>query len=207
MKHITKFVKFLTESEEWDRDDLDDFLRPIKDMGIEVSVSDKKPILNGENEGRYFTIIRIGIGGLKGVYFPSFLGITEFINDERIWEILDEVLTIKSRLESDNVYINFTSNSIELSYLHGKSDTNKLDFRLKKIKHLIDVKHLNSNTDFSHGITVKIIDKSIVVNCSMYYTRRKWNMMVRDIDLSDYNLDFDEVKDSCKITITPKNNK
>ena len=65
MKHLSKFIKFLTESEEWEADDLDEFLIPFKHMGLEVRVNDKKTILAGEYEGREITTIRINKESLK----------------------------------------------------------------------------------------------------------------------------------------------
>ena len=130
------------------------------------------------------------------------------IDDERIWEILDEVCTIKRRLESDKVFINLTNSTIQLSYLHNQVDTNTLEFKLKKMKSEIDSKHLSAKSDFANGITVRIVNDSVVVNCSMFYTRRKWNSLVRDIDFSDWDLDFKERSGtyvSSTITITPKN--
>ena len=65
MKHLTKFVKFLTESEEWDKEDLEDFLIPFKHMAIEVRVNDKTTALSGEYEGREITTIRIFLTNLE----------------------------------------------------------------------------------------------------------------------------------------------
>lgn len=213
MKHITKFVEFLIESEEWDRDDLEDFIRPLKDIGIEVSVHDKNngnfgTILSGEYEGREITRIIISLTSLKKVEEGSGTGLNfGTIDDERIWEILDEVCTIKRRLESEKVFIHLTNSTIQLSYLHNQVDTNTLEFKLKKMKSEIDSKHLSAKSDFANGITVRIVDDSVVVNCSMFYTRRKWNSLVRDIDFSDWDLDFKERSGtyvSSTITITPK---
>lgn len=211
MKHLTKFIKFLTESEEWEVDDLNEFLIPFKHMGLEVRVNDKKTILAGEYEGREITTIRIFLNLDKveiGTSTGSYLYYGT-IYDDRIWEILDEVCTLKRRLESDKVFIHLTTAEIQLSYLHGQADTNTLEFKLKKLKSEIDSKHRSAKSDFANGIVVEVKDGAVVVNCSMFYTRRKWNSLTKDIDFSNWNLDFKEIKgniyDGCIITITPKN--
>lgn len=212
MRHITKFVEFLTESEEWDLDDLNDFLRPFKDMSLEVDVQNKKPILSGEYEGREITTIRIFLTKLEKVEVGNGIGLDYgTIYDERIWEILDEVCTLKRRLESDKVFIHMTTSEIKVSYLHGQVDTNTLEFKLKKMKSEIDSKHRSSRSDFANCVTVVVKDGAVIVNCSSAYTRRKWNTLVRGVDFSNWNLDFSEkftpgeIYDSALITITPKN--
>lgn len=210
MKHLTKFIKFLTESEEWEVDDLNEFLIPFKHMGLEVRVNDKKTILAGEYEGREITKIRIFLN-LNKVKIDSSTGLDYgTIYDDRIWEILDEVCTLKRRLESDKVFIHLTTAEIQLSYLHGQADTNTLEFKLKKLKSEIDSKHRSAKSDFVNCMTVVIKNDTVVVNCSMAYTRRKWNSLVKGIDFSDWNLDFREnlgreLYDTASITITPKN--
>jgi hypothetical protein len=210
MKHLTKFVKFLTESEEWDKEDLNDFLIPLKHIGIEVIVDSKRTALSGEYEGREITTIRIFLTNLKKFGVGNGVGMDYgTIYDERIWEILDEVCTLKRRLESDKVFIHMTTAEIKVSYLHGLVDINTLEFKLKKLKAEIDSKHRSSKSDFALGIAVKIKDNAVVVNCSMSYTRRKWNSLVKGIDFSNWNLDFKEgeglIYENCVITITPKN--
>lgn len=210
MKHLTKFIKFLTESEEWEVDDLDEFLIPFRHMGLEVRVNDKKTILAGEYEGREITTIRIFLN-LEKVKISSSTGLDYgTIYDDRIWEILDEVCTLKRRLESDKVFIHLTTAEIQLSYLHGQADTNTLEFKLKKLKSEIDSKHRSAKSDFANCMTVAIKNDAVVVNCSMAYTRRKWNSLTKGIDFSNWNLDFKEnigreLYDTAVITITPKN--
>jgi hypothetical protein len=210
MKHITKFVKFLTESEEWDKDDLNDFLIPLKHIGIEVIIENKRTALSGEYEGREITTIRIFLTNLKKVGVGNGVGLDYgTIYDERIWEILDEVCTLKRRLESDKVFIHMTTAEIKVSYLHGQVDTNSIEFRLKKLKAEIDSKHRSAKSDFANGVVVEVKNDSVIVNCSMFYTRRKWNALTKGIDFSNWNLDFKEgqgsIYDNCIITITPKN--
>lgn len=212
MKHLTKFVKFLTENHEWDKEDLEDFLIPFKHLGIEVVVNDKHTILSGEYEGREITTIRIFLTQLEKERISSNTGLDYgTIYDDRIWEILDEVCTIKRRLESDKVFIHLTTAEIKVSYLHGLADINALEFKLKKLKSEIDSRHRSLKSDFANCLTVVIKDSAVVVNSSAFYTRRKWNSLVKGIDFSNWNLDFKEEESSyadlqnCTITITPKN--
>ena len=211
MKHLTKFIKFLTESEEWEVDDLDEFLIPFKHMGLEVRVNDKKTILAGEYEGREITTIRIFLN-LDKVKIGSSTGLDYgTIYDDRIWEILDEVCTLKRRFESDKVFIHLTTAEIKVSYLHGLADINTLEFKLKKLKSEIDSRHRSFKSDFANCLTVVIKDSAIVVTSSAFYTRRKWNSLVKGINFSNWDLDFKEEESSyadlqnCTITITPKN--
>lgn len=210
MKHLSRFVKFLNESEEWNNEDLEDFLIAFKDMGLQVRVDDKKTILSGQYEGREMTSIKIYLSTLDKVKIGNSTGLNYgTIYDDKIWDILIEVVTLKNRLESDKVFLYLTTAEIEISYLHGQADTNTLEFKLEKLKSEIDSKHRRVKSDFANGIVVEVKDDAVVVNCSMFYTRRKWNSLTKDIDFSNWNLDFKEVKgniyDGCIITITPKN--
>lgn len=211
MKHLSRFVKFLNESEEWNNEDLEDFLIAFKDMGLQVRVDDKKTILSGQYEGREMTSIKIYLSTLDKVKVDNSTGLNYgTIYDDKIWDILIEVVTLKNRLESDKVFLYLTTAEIEISYLHGKTDTNALEFKLRKLKSEIDSKHRSARSDFANCITVAIKDGTVIVNCSMAYTRRKWNSLVKDIDFSNWNLDFKEnigreLYDTAVITITPKN--
>ena len=213
MKHLSKFVKFLNESEEWNNEDLEDFLIAFKDMGLQVRVNDKKTILSGQYEGREMTSIKIYLSTLDKVKIDTSTSLNYgTIYDDKIWDILLEVVTLKNRLESDKVFLYLTTAEIEISYLHGQADTNALEFKLKKLKSEIDSKHRSAKSDFANCVTVALKDGAVVVNCSMAYTRRKWNSLVKGIDFSNWNLNFKEENgtgllgdDSATITITPKN--
>jgi len=98
-----------------------------------------------------------------------------------------------------------TTAEIKVSYLHGQVDTNSIEFRLNKLKAEIDSKHRSTKSDFANGIVVGIKNDSVIVNCYHSYTRRKWNILTKDIDFSNFDLDFKEGDDKCIITITPKN--
>ena len=173
MRHLEKFVTYLNESNEditdLSKEDLDDLLLPITDLGIEYSFSEPRTITEGEFSG-YKSINIIFRNSFK--LGPSG-GYTEQIIDDKFWDFLDELIALKNRLESSRVSIN------------------------PNMKHHIVSKRRNvSKSDFSNNIVQRLHkdDLKIVVNCNgswdtASYTDRKWNGLFRGIDFSKFNVE------------------
>jgi len=217
MKHLDKFKYFLKEnidSIEWDSEEIDEFCVHIKDLGSEIKIQPKRLILKGEYEGREITTIRISLQNMKKIGIQDDTGLDYgTIYDDRIWDILTEIKTLNKRLMSDKVFIHLTTADIKISYLHNKVDNN-LDFKLEKL--LSDLKSKRALTDFGKNTSCWIDGDKIIVKCVSYYSKRKFDNYIKGIDLSDWDLNFDErfVKSpmspripdgvDCTITITPK---
>lgn len=214
MKYLGKFSNFLNESNsniaDLSKEELEEMLLPIADLGIEYSVSDPKTITEGEFSG--FTSVNISFGNnfeviSTGVY-------SDRITDNRFWEFLDELISFKNRLESDQVSINTNwKNYIVITFIQKSKVEGNL-FKVEKLYNEIGKRMNASKSDFSNGM-VKRLNKDelkIVVTCGdsiSPYTDRKWNGFVRGIDFSDFNVDKNVTTDrwdnlSAVITITIK---
>lgn len=223
MKHLNDFKYFLKEnidSVEWDIEDIEEFCENLKDLGSDIKISPKKTILKGEYEGREITTIRIFLNNFKkiGIQDEDDTGLDYgTIYDDRIWDVLSEIKSLKKRLMSDKVFIHLTTAEIKISYLHNMVDNNNLDFKLEKL--LSELKSRRTPTDFGKNILCWIDGDKIIVKCSSHYSKRKFDNYVNGIDLSDWDLNFEEeiikspmpnrLPDTlrCTITITSKNNK
>jgi hypothetical protein len=215
MKHITKFVEYIKESKGIINDEyLIELLLPFLDMGIEYRIGDEETITKGEFTGRKYKQIFFK---LDKVETTNIFGWNETIIDNNIWEFLDEIISLKLRLDSDLVGIHMTNNThigwaFTIAYILGGEAESGVELELKKIYNALQSKHNKTNTDFGYNMSKKLNleDKNIVVTISNYFTIRKWNLFVRDIDMSKFDVDIKEYSDtnswgdSAIITIKPK---
>ena len=105
MRYLEKFVNYLNESTEditdLTKEELDELLIPISDLGVEYSFTAPRVITDGEFSGyKSMNIVfrnsfQLGASG----------GYTDQIIDDKFWDFLDELIALKNRLESARVSI------------------------------------------------------------------------------------------------------
>ena len=210
MKHITKFVEYLIESNEVSDDDINDFLYPIReDLGIECEVNEPVTITEGKYAGREYRKIEFDITKLE---YAGGLGYADALVDDRMWELFNEIITLKDRLESDKVALNINT----LKKRMGISFITKADvktgpvFELERLYRRLNSKAWEGKSDFTNNMTMNLDKENLVltVSVSLAFTDRKWRLFIRDFDLSGYDVDiktqikYDEL--SAVIKITPK---
>ena len=216
MRHLEKFVTYLNESNEditdLSKEDLDDLLLPITDLGIEYSFSEPRTITEGEFSG-YKSIDIIFRNTFK--LGPSG-GYTEQIIDDKFWDFLDELIALKNRLESAKVSINSNwKNYIVVTFIQKAKVEGDL-FTIQKLYNDMNLRTNASKSDFTNNMT-KSLDKEnlkITVRCSggfgsSDYTDRKWYGLFRGIDFSKFNVEKEITEDrwggkSANIAITLK---
>jgi hypothetical protein len=214
MKYLHKFLQHLNESNEditdLSKEDLDELLLPIADLGIEYSFSEPRTITEGEFSG-YKSINIIFRNSFK--LGPSG-GYSETIIDDKFWDFLDELIALKNRLESSRVSINpHMRHHIVVTFIQ-KSKVDGPLFLVQQLYNEMTKKTFAAKSDFVNGMTKKL-DKEelkITVNCNGYvssYTDRKWNGLFRGIDFSKFNVEKEITEDrygdkSATITITLK---
>ncbi len=216
MKHLTKFINYLNESVEnivdLSKEDLDDLLLPITDLGISYTFSESRVITSGEFSGyksmniNFRNSFQLGEAG----------GYTEQIIDTKFWEFLEELISLKNRLESTRVSINTNwRHNIVVTFIQKTRVEGDL-FLIQQLYNEMNKRTNASKSDFSNGMTKKL-DKdnlTITVNCSgsldsASYTDRKWNGLFRGIDFSKFNVEKEVTEDrwgtkSAAVTITIK---
>lgn len=216
MRYLEKFANYLNESNgditDLTKEELDELLIPIADLGIEYSFTTPRVITDGEFSGyksmniQFQNSFKLGPSG----------GYTESIVDDRFWDFLDELITVKNRLESAKVTINTNWRyHIVLTFIQKAKVEGDL-FKIQKLYNDMSLRTNASKSDFTNNMT-KSLDKEnlkITVSCngsidSASYTDRKWNGLFRGIDFSKFNVEKEITEDrwgskSAKITITLK---
>ena len=216
LKYFENFANYLNESSEditdLSKEELDELLVPMTDLGIEYSFTSPRVITDGEFVGykslniQFRNCFKLGPAG----------GYTEQIIDEKFWDFLDELIALKNRLESARVSINTNwRHGIVVTFIQKAKVEGDL-FLIQKLYNEMSVRTNASKSDFSNGM-VKRLNKDelkIVVTCggsfgSAEYTDRKWNGLFRGIDFSKFNVEKEITEDryggkSAVITITLK---
>ena len=216
MRYLENFVNYLNESAEditdLSKEELDELLIPITDLGIEYSFNTPRVITEGEFAGYKSMNIQFKNSFELG---PSG-GYTEQIIDDKFWDFLDELIALKNRLESARVSISTNwRHYIVVTFIQKAKVEGDL-FTIQKLYNEMNVRTSASKSDFSNNMT-KSLDKEnlkITVNCNgswdtASYTDRKWNGLFRGIDFSKFNVEREITEDrygskSATITITLK---
>ncbi len=216
MKYLEKFVNYLTESSEditdLSKEELDDLLVPMTDMGIEYSFTTPRVITEGEFAGykslniQFRNSFELGPAG----------GYTEQIIDDKFWDFLDELIALKNRLESARVSVSTNWRHYIIVTFIQKAKVEGDLFLIQKLYNEMSTRTNAAKSDFSNNMT-KSLDKEnlkIIVKCngsfgSSDYTDRKWNGLFRGIDFSKFNIEKEITEDrygskSATITITLK---
>ena len=216
MRYLEKFVNYLNESAEdvtdLTKEELDELLIPITDLGVEYSFSPPRVITDGEFSGyKSMNIIfrnsfQLGASG----------GYTEQIIDDKFWDFLDELIALKNRLESAKVSIGTNwRHHIIVTFIQKAKVEGDL-FTIQKLYNDMALRTNASKSDFTNNMT-KSLDKEnlkITVRCnggfgSSDYTDRKWNGLFRGIDFSKFNVEREITEDrwggkSANVAITLK---
>jgi hypothetical protein len=216
MRYLEKFVNYLNESTEditdLTKEELDELLIPITDLGVEYSFSPPRVITDGEFSGyKSMNIIfrnsfQLGAAG----------GYTEQIIDEKFWDFLDELIALKNRLESVKVSIGTNwRHHIVVTFIQNAKVEGDL-FTIQKLYNDMNLRTNASKSDFTNNMTKNLNKEElkITVKCNgvwdqASYTDRKWNGLFRGIDFSKFNLEKEITEDrfggkSAVVTITLK---
>ena len=202
LKYFENFINYLNESAEditdLTKEELDDLLIPITDLGVEYSFNTPRVITEGEFAGYKSMNIQFKNSFELG---PSG-GYTEQIIDDKFWDFLDELIALKNRLESARVSISTNwRHYIVVTFIQKAKVEGDL-FTIQKLYNEMSVRTNASKSDFTNNMT-KTLDKEnlkITVRCngsfgSSDYTDRKWNGLFRGIDFSKFNVEKEITED------------
>jgi len=216
MKYLERFINYLNEAAEditdLSKEELDELLIPMNDLGIEYSFTEPRVITEGEFSGyksmniQFRNSFQIGPAG----------GYTEQIIDPKFWDFLDELIALKNRLESTRVSINTNwRHHIIVTFIQKAKVEGDL-FLIQQLYNEMNKRTNAAKSDFVNNMTKKLDKENlkITVNCNgswdtASYTDRKWNGLFRGIDFSKFNVDKEITEDryglkSATITITLK---
>lgn len=216
MKYLEKFVNYLNESNEditdLSKEELDDLLIPMTDMGIEYSFTEPRTITEGEYSGyksmniNFRNTFEMGPAG----------GYTEQIIDTKFWDFLDELIALKNRLESARVSISTNwKHHIIVTFIQKAKVEGDL-FLIQQLYNEMTKRTSASKSDFVNNMVKRLYkdELKIVVTCgggfgTAEYTDRKWNGLFRGVDFSNFNVEKEISEDrwgakTATITITLK---
>ena len=198
---IIKFSNYISESLDLTIDDIKDLLLPFDDLGIEYVIEDS--ILNtfGKFSGRYS----------RRIYFKTdfktecMSGFDDMIVNDIYFAFLDEIVALRGRLESDQVGINIRKGGgTSLVFLEKREETNNDELLLKTLHNEIRNRANKSSSDFCNFLTSKISGDSVIIKSSYYFTQRKWNGLIRGLDVSKFDIDINMDNPAVFITMTLK---
>jgi hypothetical protein len=216
MRYLEKFTNYLNESSEditdLSKEELDELLIPIKDLGVEYTFNIPRVITDGEFAGYKSMNIQFRNSFQLG---PSG-GYTDQIIDDKFWDFLDELIALKNRLESIRVSISTNwRHYIVVTFIQKAKVEGDL-FTIQKLYNDMTLRTNASKSDFTNNMT-KRLDKDelkITFRCnggfgSSDYTDRKWSGLFRGIDFSKFNVEKEitEIRyggKSAVVTITLK---
>ena len=202
MRYLEKFVNYLNESTEeiadLSKEELDELLIPITDLGVEYSFTTPRVITDGEFSGyktmniQFRNSFKLGPSG----------GYSEQIVDDKFWDFLDELIALKNRLESTRVSINSNwKNYIVVTFIQKAKVEGDL-FTIQKLYNDMNLRTNASKSDFTNNMTKNLNKEElkITVKCNgvwdqASYTDRKWNGLFRGIDFSKFNVEKDITTD------------
>ena len=202
MRYLEKFVNYLNESTEeiadLSKEELDELLIPITDLGVEYSFTTPRVITDGEFSGyktmniQFRNSFKLGPSG----------GYSEQIVDDKFWDFLDELIALKNRLESAQVSINSNwRNYIVVTFIQKAKVEGDL-FTIQKLYNDMNLRTNASKSDFTNNMTKNLNKEElkITVKCNgvwdqASYTDRKWNGLFRGIDFSKFNVEKDITTD------------
>lgn len=181
MKHLTKFIEYLKESnEELDLDLIvNDFLVPIKHLGVIIDTY-KSLVTSGEFSGNNKTTISFNFENFDRVDGAS----NTNVKDQKLWELLDELIMFKNVMDetygnSVTVWLGVTKISIDI-YSKIEEDDNYL------------IKKLYNDLKGNSKIYASLSKEEDSIKVWVEGTKRVWDNYIREnpIDFSKFNLEF-----------------
>lgn len=210
MRYLSKFVNYLNESNsditDLSKEDLEELLLPMVDLGIEYSFTTPRVITEGEFSGykslniQFRNSFQMGESG----------GYSEQIIDTRFWDFLDELIALKNRLESSRVSINTNWRHYIVVTFIQKAKVEGDTFLLQKFYNDLGRKMNSAKSDFVNSMTKRLDleNKQITLNVSNFWTDRKWSLFKRDLDTTNFDVRIEKSKgmwdENAVITFTLK---
>ena len=113
MKHLENFYKYISESDIYSNDKLEELLVPIRDLGVSCDIGDKTTITEGKFSGSEYISVRFSFNDYEKT--PGFGYRTDIMSDDRI----TDYALIQKELKKLFLYID--SEDINLFYLASES--------------------------------------------------------------------------------------
>ena len=192
MKHLEKFYNYITESDSYSKEELDELLVPIVDLGVKCDIGETTTITEGKFSGSEYLSVRFT--------FPDFEKTTGFgyndgvLCDNKIWDFFDELLSLRNRLENDKILLHFYntrygSYGVTIMFVTGEITDNRA-FEMEKVYNVLRGKYNKGTTDFYYSMIMRFDKEEPCVTIKVgSYTGRKLTYFLRGVDTSNLNID------------------
>ena len=225
---ILKFIELLKESHEEDKLELNDILLDLNDELIEYEVHEgyfsNKALERGQGGDKIFNIlhnrpiyeddkycfcIEIKLEQLRNTLkLGDRFSKRKLIKDTKIFTIFGELHQIFERYDNCFLHINtgtITYNPAIYLFILLDTDINISNAKLMQIFKEIKSRNSASKSDFSNNTIVRLQDDKIVIKSDdISYTDRKFRNLIRNIDLTDFNIEKNEIDREIINTISKK---
>lgn len=214
MKHLENFYKYISESDIYSNDKLEELLVPIRDLGVSCDIGDKTTITEGKFSGSEYISVRFSFNDYEKT--PGFGYRTDIMSDDRIWDFFDELISLRNRLENDKILIHFYNSKygsygVSIMFVTGTVE-NDSSFEMEKIYNVLRTKWNKGTTDFYYSMIMRLDKEEPCITIKVgSYTRRKLTYFLRGVDTSNLNIDAkisgessSYGGDEANIKITPK---
>lgn len=214
MKHLENFYKYISESDIYSNDKLEELLVPIRDLGVSCDIGDKTTITEGKFSGSEYISVRFSFNDYEKT--PGFGYRTDIMSDDRIWDFFDELISLRNRLENDKILIHFYNSKygsygVSIMFVTGTVE-NDSSFEMEKIYNVLRTKYNKGTTDFYYSMIMRLDKEEPCITIKVgSYTRRKLTYFLRGVDTSNLNIDAkisgessSYGGDEANIKITPK---
>jgi hypothetical protein len=206
MKYLDKFFSYVVESNksgQIDKDYLEDLLISISDLRITYHIKEGT-LFGGDYNGRKYLNINLNLGSLKTTKIITTYE-SNTIDDDRVWELFNEILSLRSRILEEgleNCVISFSNvahmSFISLTFIGGVDDSGsvKLEELQKRITAILN----SMSTDFSYNTYTRLHKSEddeyiMIISDAFSYTDRKFNNLLRrslegsNLSLNDFSID------------------
>ena len=222
---IKKFNNFINEAKILSPDDIQRLMLPFTDMDLDYYLTEEEIVTKSDFLGKflgrkYRTIV---------IYTKKLNPVDTYFQDDRIWEFLDEILSLKDRLQTEMVLISTRTDNYTLKYVTNSDPASDLVLKLMSLDKAIKYKLTYSTTDFANAFSSKFYEDKLIIEFDFFTLRkwnrltkpnlillllRKWNRLINSLsnsmDINDFNVDIDEeykkpnasIWDQDRVTIT-----
>lgn len=203
MKYLDRFFTYIKESNQFDLDEINSMLLPVKDMDIDFTIlgqgASDNYLVNGMYNGHKYLHIKFKLNSLRTESLIINSYESEYISDDKVWEFLEELLSFRVRALNGRLcnecliqFNNIRNDQFITLLLVGDKENDNIE--LLELSEKMKSRLYSMSTEFSYDTIVTYHGDYIMVKTSEYfYTDRKFkNLINRCLNLD--SMSFGDLK-------------